>query len=203
VTDGKPLTCKQRIFVDEYLRCFNAAESARRAGYSERSAREIGRKLLTNIDIKAEVDQRLKESRASADEALDRLSDYSRGYVGMFFKIVDEWMFHPLPEYQILEEKEVTEEVDGEKVTRICYRVKYVALDTERVMDPRYSHLIKKFTNSRRTGLSIEMYSAHEANRDILKVEGKFTDRVDVTSGGEPLKPPQIIETIRTVEKND
>jgi hypothetical protein len=32
---------------------------------------------------------------------------------------------------------------------------------------------------------------------------GLLKDEVDVTSGGEPLKPPQVIEVIKTYEKKD
>jgi hypothetical protein len=34
----------------------------------------------------------------------------------------------------------------------------------------------------------IELYDAQAALRDILKIHGKFTDKVDLTSGGVPLE---------------
>jgi hypothetical protein len=31
----------------------------------------------------------------------------------------------------------------------------------------------------------------------------EYSDKIDITSGGEPLKPPQVVEIIRTVEKDE
>ena len=73
------ITKKQRIFIDEYLKCFNATRAAIAAGYSERSARAQGSRLLTYDDIKAEVVARLEESAMSADEVVSRLGDIARG----------------------------------------------------------------------------------------------------------------------------
>ena len=73
-----PLTRKQQIFVDEYLKCFNASEAARRAGYTGK-ADVIGCQLLSNISIKALIDARIAESHMSADEALRLLAEMARG----------------------------------------------------------------------------------------------------------------------------
>ena len=43
------LTIRQRAFVQAYTG--NAAEAARQAGYSERTCRAIGQRLLTQVDI--------------------------------------------------------------------------------------------------------------------------------------------------------
>jgi phage terminase small subunit len=48
-----PLTAKQQLFVQEYLVDLNAAQAAIRAGYSTKSVREIGSRLLTKVNIQA------------------------------------------------------------------------------------------------------------------------------------------------------
>lgn len=53
---GIILTEQQRRFVEHYARTANAAEAARAAGYSERSARSIGNRLLTKDDIKRAIE---------------------------------------------------------------------------------------------------------------------------------------------------
>lgn len=73
-----PLTYKQQLFVEHYLTCLNAAEAARRAGYSLKTAGKIGSENLTKPDIKVEIDKRLKEAAMSADEVLRRLADQAR-----------------------------------------------------------------------------------------------------------------------------
>ncbi len=72
------LTSKQKVFVEEYLKCWNTAEASRRAGYSKRTARTNGSRLLTNADIKAYIEERLKEKILSSNEVLVRLSDQAR-----------------------------------------------------------------------------------------------------------------------------
>ena len=49
------LTPKQACFVGEYLIDLNATQAAIRAGYSERSAKQLGSRLLTNADVQTAV----------------------------------------------------------------------------------------------------------------------------------------------------
>ncbi len=53
------LTARQSRFVDEYLKDLNATQAAIRAGYSEKTARAQGQRLLTNVDIEAAVQERM------------------------------------------------------------------------------------------------------------------------------------------------
>jgi phage terminase small subunit len=73
---------KQKAFAEHYAACFNAAEAARKAGYSEKTARAIGQRLLTNVDIQKylqEIKENAKSSRiATIDEVLTYLSDTMR-----------------------------------------------------------------------------------------------------------------------------
>lgn len=59
------MNARQRSFCEHYAACGNAAEAARRAGYSERTARQQGERLLTNADILAYIRQ-LQDQAASA-----------------------------------------------------------------------------------------------------------------------------------------
>lgn len=53
---------RQRRFCEAYAACGNAAQAAREAGYSEKTARSQGQRLLTDVDI-------LKYVRVLQDEA--------------------------------------------------------------------------------------------------------------------------------------
>ena len=75
----RPLTTRQRLFIEEYLRTFNATAAAIAAGYSEKSARAIGHENLTKPDIAGEIQRRLSEMTMSADEVLLRTADIARG----------------------------------------------------------------------------------------------------------------------------
>jgi len=72
------LTNKQRIFVEEYLRCWNATEAAKRAGYSPRTAYRTGADNIKKPQIEAEIKARIAEKAMSADEVLLRLGEQAR-----------------------------------------------------------------------------------------------------------------------------
>lgn len=61
----KPLNPKQAAFVREYLVDRNATQAATRAGYSEKTAKQIGSKLLTVVDVAAAIDAGTKKQAAS------------------------------------------------------------------------------------------------------------------------------------------
>ncbi len=60
------LNTRQRAFVDAYCITGNTAEAARRAGYSVKTARVIGQRLLTNVDIQRAIQSREEEKHAEA-----------------------------------------------------------------------------------------------------------------------------------------
>lgn len=74
------LTELQARFVQEYPACdFNAAEAARRAGYSEKTAREIGHENLTKPHIQAALSGYLEKlTERSEIRAEDVLEEYRR-----------------------------------------------------------------------------------------------------------------------------
>ncbi len=82
------LTAKQQAFITEYLLCWNAAEAARLAGYSEATARSIGHENLTKPDIQDEIKRRVSERAMSADEVLVRLAAMARADISDFVSFV-------------------------------------------------------------------------------------------------------------------
>ncbi len=74
---------KQKRFCEEYLVDCNATQAAIRAGYSKKTARAVGQRLLTNVDIKKYIDQQLQklknEKIADAQEVLEYLTAVMRG----------------------------------------------------------------------------------------------------------------------------
>jgi phage terminase small subunit len=81
---------KERIFIDEYLKCWNGAEAARRAGYSAATARQIAYNLLTKVYIKEQINDRLKKSAMSAEEVLARTTDLARGNMMPFIEVSED-----------------------------------------------------------------------------------------------------------------
>jgi hypothetical protein len=77
----------QQRFVEEYTVDCNGAAAARRAGYSESSARQIAYELLQNEEVSAAISERLKSLAMSADEAAKHISDIARTRLNDFFVI--------------------------------------------------------------------------------------------------------------------
>jgi phage terminase small subunit len=171
VPAGDGMNNRQKIFVDEYLKCFNASEAARRAGYTGESNR-IGTRLLSNVVIKALIDQRIKESHMSADEALKLLAEQARGDIG---DLIDD---NGLMDIRSARAKGLTKLIKKIKQKTITHIGTGDEGDTE-------THEIE-----------FEMYDAQSAIDKVLRVAGKYINRTDITSGGEKLQqnePPEVI----------
>lgn len=80
---AQKLTKKERIFADEYVKTTNGTQSAIAAGYSEKTARSKGSQLLTKINVRQYIDavmnERSKDTIATADEVLEYLTRVVRG----------------------------------------------------------------------------------------------------------------------------
>ena len=94
LVDDDGLTAQQRLFVAEYLKDNNATQAAIRAGYSKKTAEQIGYQLLQKPSVAQAIAQQQKASivrtLGSADEVLEQmwqlatfdanqLSQYRRG----------------------------------------------------------------------------------------------------------------------------
>lgn len=77
------LTAKQQRFCDEYLIDLNGTQAAIRAGYSEKSARQLAADTLAKPYIRAYIDARMAEKEksliADQDEVLKYLTAVLRG----------------------------------------------------------------------------------------------------------------------------
>lgn len=77
------MNTKQKRFCDEYLIDCNATQAAIRAGYSPKTAKQMGQRLLTFVDLKAYIDEQLErihnENTADAAEVMEYLTSVMRG----------------------------------------------------------------------------------------------------------------------------
>lgn len=71
------MTDKQKMFCHEYMIDRNATQAAIRAGYSPKTAKSQGQRLLTKVDIKKYIDEHTEEqyekAGISADDVLSEL----------------------------------------------------------------------------------------------------------------------------------
>ena len=79
------LTPKQKAFADYYIECGNATEAAKRAGYSEGSARQIGTENLSKPSISAYIAEKTKPTEdkriATGQEVMEFFTAVMRGEV--------------------------------------------------------------------------------------------------------------------------
>lgn len=77
------LTRKQKVFAEYYIKTGNAAEAARKAGYSTKTARSIGAENLTKPEISQYIAKRFeemdREQMADADEVIKFYTAVMRG----------------------------------------------------------------------------------------------------------------------------
>ena len=77
------MTEKQKRFCDEYLIDLNATQACIRAGYSKKTAKQIGQQNLTKVDLKNYIEARMAEKEksliATQDEVMKYLSSVLRG----------------------------------------------------------------------------------------------------------------------------
>lgn len=84
-------TVKERAFIEHYLAGasdvrWNASAAARKAGYSEKTAGQIGYQLLQKTSIREAIAARLEELKLSADEVLVRVGEQARGSIAPFLR---------------------------------------------------------------------------------------------------------------------
>lgn len=81
----KDLTPKQKAFADEYLKCGNATEAAKRAGYKEKAAYATGAENLKKPQIIAYIQERQKQiddaKIADAAEIMEYFTAVMRGKI--------------------------------------------------------------------------------------------------------------------------
>jgi phage terminase small subunit len=178
MTDDAPkLTKKQQVFIDEYLKCFNGAEAARRAGYSESRARITASELLADSNVSEQIKARLAEVHMGADEALKLTADIARGDIA-----------------QLMDISSVGFSLDMSKakeagLTGLIKKVKQKTV----------THIAKSESDEDRevVELEIELYDKQSALRDILKISGKFIEKVDLSNSDGSLRPEKETDDTR------
>lgn len=79
------LTDKQRVWIEEYLVCWDATAAARKAGYSDPA--QSGYENKIRQDIQVIIKARLAEKAMETDEVLARLADQARSSMKDFLYI--------------------------------------------------------------------------------------------------------------------
>lgn len=161
------LTGKQQAFINAYLsNGFNATEAARAAGYegNDVTLASVGYENLRKPQIALEVSARFNEAAMSANEVLFRLSEIASGKVTDF---VDEDGRFDL---KLAKQRRKEHLLKKLKVKRLSKRVDSFPEGDEDEREIIETSLVTE-------EVEFEMYSAHEALRDLGKFHKLFTDK--------------------------
>lgn len=160
------LTGKQKLFADYYIgeANLNAAKAAIRAGYSEKSAKEIGYENLTKLHIWTYIEKRLDEISLKQKEVTANFTTIAKGTIA---DVLDR---NGKFDYEVMVERGADKLVKKLKIKK-----------TVRV-DPATKEIVEE------TSHEIELYDALAANTHVAKLLGMFVDRTDVTSNGKEIK---------------
>jgi phage terminase small subunit len=193
------LNPREQRFADEYALDPNATQAAKNAGYSERTAYSIGSRLLKKAEIQDAIRARKAQQDAEYEfrvmqkyEVLARLTEIARSDIGDL-----------LPD-KPAEGDEEAKPGAGPKDIETWKDILEIAKSRGK------SHLIRNMKTrliptlqpdgSMENGVEtqIEMYSAHEALRDLGKHYKLFTDKLETTGAdGGPVELKVVYEKKR------
>lgn len=134
-----PLNVKQHIFVQHYLIDRNATQAAKRAGYSAKTARQQGARLLSHASIAAAISKKTEKTLAKIEISRERIQeelarmglanmqDYMR--VGPGGAPVTDFSDLTRDQAAALQEITVEEFTDGRSDKRQVRRVKFKLAD--------------------------------------------------------------------------
>lgn len=163
------ITPKQAEFCNQYLIDLNATQAAIRSGYSQKTARSIGQRLLTNVDVQINITELQRETREKTDitrhEVLSELGAILRAkitdYLNFDGKKITWKSFDQLSEPQIKAVESIKETKDGLlelklhgkswTIDRICKILgfdapKDINVNLERLTDDQLNQVINELT---------------------------------------------------------
>ncbi|WP_044639698.1 terminase small subunit [Risungbinella massiliensis] len=113
------LTSKQKAFCDYYIETGNAAESAIKAGYSKKTAKETGYENLTKPHLKKYIEEKIaqkdRERIASQDEVLEFLTLVLRGEITEQIPVVMEKDFEMVDKQPNIRDRTKAAELLGKR----------------------------------------------------------------------------------------
>jgi phage terminase small subunit len=169
----KKLTPKEKKFCHEYIIDWNAARSARVAGYSEKTAKEIGCMNLTKVNIQQYIDFIKHDYEAECGISKTRqIKEYSKIAYSSIAHLHNTWI--ELKDFENLtdEQKESIESIDTKTEQKSVYDTES---QSKEMIDVKY--------------VKIKLYSKIAALERIDKLMGyNEPDKIDLSNSGERIK---------------
>ncbi len=211
----------------EFLKDVNATQAAIRAGYSKKTARSQGQRMLTNVDIATEIqramDARAKRAEISAQNVLQEIASLAFANMGDYIQIQEDGTFfvdfsNPTREQQAAIQEVTVEEfiVGVGKDARLVRRTKLKLVDKGMNLERLGKHL-KLFTERHehqfrdefdgRTKQELEYYALHGRWPGNGEVKGRQqVARSEPFPSVLPSRPIPVLTVLnhsQTVEEDD
>lgn len=182
------LTDKQRRFVDEYLVDLNATQAAIRAGYSQKTAGQIGEQNLKKLEIA----QAIQEAQAARSKRTNITQDMVlRELAKIGFSDIRKVVRWGRTELRVADAEE-----DG--ATEVHHGLALIGADE---IDDDTAAAISEISEGRE-GLKVKFHDKKGALVDIGRHLGMFKDRIEHSGpGGGPI--PTMPTTIQLVAPGD
>jgi len=164
------LTAKQEMFAKEYIVDLNAAQAAIRAGYSERTAKQIGQENLTKPDLQQYIqdlmDERSKRVEITADMVMREYAKLGFSNITDFLKV---------------EETDVVIELVGEgdskrAITQMVQTVRIFETDT---IDRHKLDAVSEIKQTK-DGISLKLHDKKGALDSMARHLGMFNDKLQI-----------------------
>lgn len=183
MTDLKPLSKKHQRVLNEYLICFKQAEAYQRVypNVTWDSARSLSSKLFADVNFSAHLQARLDEVQMGVNEALKLTADIARGDIAQLMDVSSVGFNLDMGKAQ---ELGLTGLIKKVKQKTTIYQAKKESEEDREV-----------------TELEIELYDRQTALRDILKIHGRFTEKVDLSNSDGSLKPVDNAQVLDRVNQ--
>jgi phage terminase small subunit len=167
-----PQNNRRQVFIEEYLKCWNATEAARRVGYANPNM--AGPRLILKDSIKAIIQHRIDEKAMGANEVLQRLAQHARGDMGDFMDI-------SLMSFCL--------DLNKAKELGLTHLIKKVRQKT-------VTTVAKDGTEEETNTIEIELYDAQAALVQLGRHHELFTDNTKLNDGN-PI-PVKLVEVIKS-----
>jgi len=176
--DTPILTADEAAFIDAYFRLgFNGTQAylSFHENCTYQSARASASRLLAKDNIRSEIKGRLDERAMGAGEALALMADIARGSHKPFLRYGEDGF----PYFNL----------SDPEAQASLHIIKKIKSKRERRVEGE-GEGIEEWEGE---WFEVELYDSQAALRDILKMHGKFVDKVDLTSGGKVIQNPEIV----------
>lgn len=188
------LTPKQARFVQEYLVDLNATQAAIRAGYSPKTAKQQGARLLTNADVQKAVtegqEQRSERTGITADMVLKELAKV--GFSNL--SDVTNWGTKEVAFGFDADGKRLRPDEIGDAAVVKYVDAPFVEPVDRDALEERVRAAVSEVALTK-DGFKIKMHDKVGALTQIGRHLGMFTDKSELTgAGGTPLPAVAIFQ---------